>query len=61
MCELASGLFEKNRKLDYEYVFVEVSKDKKIFVRKEEDFVWCEIDDESHYQRALSRIYPKLK
>jgi len=61
MCELASGLFEKNRKLDYEYVFVEVSKEKKIFVRKEENFVWCEIDDESHYQRALSRIYPKLK
>lgn len=61
MCEVATKLFSQNRKLDYEYTFVEVAKNEKIFVLKEDDYIWCEIDDESHYQRALTKIYPLLK
>lgn len=61
MCVVAETIFPQNRKLDYEYVFVEVSRNDKLFVRKEIDYIWCEIDDENHYKRALTKIYPLLK
>lgn len=61
MCRLASEIFPKNPRVDYEHVFVEASRIEKLFVRKEEGYTWCEIDDESHYQRALTMIYPLLK
>jgi 2-aminoethylphosphonate-pyruvate transaminase len=61
MCEVSAMLFPGNPKLDYEYALVAVSKNEKIYVKKVENYVWCEIDDETHYQRALSKIYPLLK
>jgi 2-aminoethylphosphonate-pyruvate transaminase len=61
MCRIAEKRFPEEPKLDYEYVFVELAQTAEIFVRKVESFVWCEIDDENHYQRALTRIYPLLK
>ena len=61
MCVIAESLFLEKPKLDYEYVFVELSKTQPMFVKKVEDYVWCEIDDESHYRRALDKIYPKIQ
>jgi 2-aminoethylphosphonate-pyruvate transaminase len=61
MCDTAEILFEKQPKLDYEHVFVELAKYQKMFVKKIEDYVWCEIDDASHYQRAVEKIYPLVK
>lgn len=60
MCNYTYGNIEANGKLDYERVMVAVSKESDIFVRKIEDYVWCEIDDENHLNRALTRIYPKI-
>jgi len=32
-----------------------------IFVKKEEAFLWCEIDNEDHLRRAMEVVYPKIK
>jgi len=60
MCEFAESIFAEKPKIDYEYVLVEMAKNKPIFVKKMEDYVWCEIDDDSHLERALNSIFPKL-
>ena len=31
------------------------------FVKKIENLVWCEIDDERHMQYAIEKIIPKIK
>jgi len=61
MCVIAEPLFSSRPKLDYEHVFVELAKAQPMFVRKVDDYVWCEIDDKSHYQRALEKILPKIE
>lgn len=61
MCTFAEENFEKNPKLDYEYTMVGISKDTGLFVKKIEDFAWCEIDDEDHLKRAMELIYPKIR
>lgn len=60
MCVIAESLFSSRPKLDYEHVFVELSKSQPMYVKKVEDYVWCEIDDESHYKRALEKILPNI-
>ena len=60
MCSIAEKLFPQNPKLDYEYVFVEISKREPMFVKKIEDYVWCEIDDELQYRRAIDEIFPLI-
>jgi 2-aminoethylphosphonate-pyruvate transaminase len=61
MCRIAERQFTAKPKLDYEYVFVELARSSEIFVKKVENFVWCEIDDEHHFQRALTKVFPLLK
>lgn len=48
-------------KIDYEHVIVEVSKIKPFKVKKIDSLVWCEIDDETHLERAITRVLPKIK
>ncbi|NLY75095.1 MAG: phosphocholine cytidylyltransferase family protein [Firmicutes bacterium] len=61
MCRFAAKEFSIQPKLDYEYALVGISGSTKILVKKIEDFVWCEIDDETHLQRAEGYIFPKIK
>lgn len=61
MCKFAGDNFEKNPKLDYEYTMVGISKNTDFFVKKIDDFAWCEIDDEDHLKRAANIIYPRIK
>lgn len=61
MCQFAEEQFKTNLKIDYEYILVGISKTNPIFVNKIEDYVWCEIDDENHLQRAMNLIYPKIQ
>jgi 2-aminoethylphosphonate-pyruvate transaminase len=61
MCDFAVGKFQEIPKLDYEYALVGVSKNVDIFVKKSDDFIWCEIDDEAHLSRAEQVIMPKIK
>lgn len=48
-------------KSDYETIFARISKENNIFVKRIDNLIWCEIDDESHYRRAINEIYRKLK
>ncbi|MFW6389587.1 MAG: 2-aminoethylphosphonate aminotransferase, partial [Halanaerobiales bacterium] len=61
MCSFGEKKFEDNLTLDYEKVLVNISKETDIFVDKIEDLLWCEIDNESHYNNAINNIYPKIK
>jgi 2-aminoethylphosphonate-pyruvate transaminase len=47
--------------LNYEDALVGVAFNHNIRVNVVKDLIWCEIDDEHHLKRALSKIYPKIK
>ena len=48
-------------KMEYEVAMSHVSNNgHKIYVRKVEHFVWCEIDDENHLRRAREIILPHI-
>ena len=59
MCEAFEN--QDNQKIDYEYIMVQTSKIKPFFVKKIENLIWCEIDDEEHLNRALTKILPSIK
>lgn len=59
MCEAFEN--QDNQKIDYEYIMVQTSKIKPFFVKMIENLTWCEIDDEEHLNRALTKILPKIK
>ena len=44
----------------YENGFVGISSDVGIYIKRIEDYRWCEIDDEDHLNRALTLIYPRI-
>jgi len=55
----------KEPKMEYETAmsFVSAFSDNannKIFIRKINNYNWCEIDDDSHLERAINVIYPKV-
>jgi 2-aminoethylphosphonate-pyruvate transaminase len=50
-----------NRTIHYEDALVGVAANQNISVKVIEDLAWCEIDDESHLQRALEWVYPKIR
>jgi choline kinase len=45
----------------YEDCISGLSKNNKINYLRIDDLIWTEIDDESHYNRALNLIYPKVQ
>ncbi len=62
--------YEQNKpssaKIDYEQVFRALSAAKQsamqnVFVRKVEYYAWAEVDDESMLERAIQRVYPRIK
>lgn len=66
ICKLSLDLYKKMialptiKKMKYEYAFNVLSPKEDIFVEKQSDLVWCEIDDEDHLNRALTLVLPKL-
>jgi len=61
LCKWAENNSEKTRIRDYEYCLVQMAKSVTVSIKKIEDLLWVEIDDISHLNRALHRIYPKIK
>lgn len=62
MCVFAEQQYASgNHGLHYEDAMVGVSKQTPIAVKVVEGLVWCEIDDEQHLERALTKIYPKIQ
>ncbi len=60
MCEFAEKTFASTPKLDYEYALVNAAATANIFVKRINNFAWCEIDDEHHLERAKRSIYPQI-
>lgn len=61
ICTWASRNLGENSRLDYEYSLVGIAQQIAIQVLKINDYVWCEIDDQHHLQRALYKIYPLIR
>lgn len=55
--------FEKSDSygMNYEDCLCGISYENKIFVLKNDDYIWCEIDNIEHLKRACEFIYPKIK
>ncbi|MEP3387280.1 MAG: phosphocholine cytidylyltransferase family protein [Reichenbachiella sp.] len=66
ICKLSLDFYKKMialptiKKMKYEYAFNVLSPKEDIFIEKQSDLVWCEIDDEDHLNRALTKILPRL-
>ena len=62
MCRYYEKEREKRPGIDYESVLAGIaSAGSDIFVKKIEDFSWCEIDDDGHLHRAAGVIFPKIR
>lgn len=48
-------------KMDYEDALVELTSSHEIHIELDRDFIWAEIDDESHLKRAQTKILPHLE
>ncbi|NLN45371.1 MAG: phosphocholine cytidylyltransferase family protein [Clostridiaceae bacterium] len=59
MCDLYSK--GGTPKADYESLIVAAGRREPMHVRIMDDFVWCEIDDIHHMERAIGTILPKLQ
>jgi 2-aminoethylphosphonate-pyruvate transaminase len=51
---------EQYKLWDYERGFTQILNDHDFFVKKIDDLVWCEIDNENHLKRAKELVYPQL-
>jgi 2-aminoethylphosphonate-pyruvate transaminase len=61
LCSAVEQIPDRFHKMDYEHGLVAISKQIDITVKKENNIVWCEVDDESHWMRAVNFIYPLIK
>ncbi len=61
MCALMEDRLESEPKLDYEYALVHVGKTRPITVHRADGLAWCEIDDATHLERAVSKILPRVE
>lgn len=59
LCDLVRN-DEQYKHWDYERGFCQILDEHAFFVKKLENLVWCEIDDENHLKRAKELIFPKL-
>lgn len=62
MCRYAATMFPFDPAIDYEKALVAAAKDGNLAVHKvNRRLVWCEVDDEQHWQRAVEVIYPLIQ
>lgn len=61
LCSFYSGSKERSQEDHYENCISTLSTKRNIPYLKIEDLVWSEIDDPSHYQRALRTVFPNIK
>ncbi|WP_230931809.1 2-aminoethylphosphonate aminotransferase [Priestia sp. TSO9] len=61
LCDEANTLFQFNQTIDYEYGLVKISEKANMYVHKLDNLAWCEVDDEDHWARATTIVYPIIK
>jgi 2-aminoethylphosphonate-pyruvate transaminase len=63
LCQYSQEHFQQSLLLDYEQAMVGLQNEKKhssFFVKKIPNFIWCEIDNSDHFDRAKKYIYPLI-
>ncbi len=61
MVSFSETLFNEGKlMINYEDALVGTSIDHNIRIKVIDDLAWCEIDDENHLNRALTKVYPKI-
>ncbi|RDW20734.1 2-aminoethylphosphonate aminotransferase [Oceanobacillus chungangensis] len=61
LCSYLEKTVKDFHKMHYEEALVSIAKEIAIFVQQESNIVWCEVDMEEHWQRAINFIYPLIK
>lgn len=61
MCSFAEKEWSNPFKMDYERALVGISETEEFEILKLSDVAWCEIDDESQWNRAFHVIYPIIQ
>ncbi|MFX3623579.1 MAG: 2-aminoethylphosphonate aminotransferase [Ectobacillus sp.] len=61
MCAYAKRAFQVYPRIDYEQALVGIAKDVDLYIHRCERLAWCEVDDETHWKRALEVVYPVIK
>ncbi len=59
MCHLFEG--KRNVIIDYEYIILATARDKPFYVKKVNDLIWGEVDNEYHWQRLISEVFPRIE
>jgi 2-aminoethylphosphonate-pyruvate transaminase len=58
---LSDTTFETEPKLDYELALCRISTEEDpVYLHTQDDFVWCEVDDDTHFERAQTQILPRI-
>ena len=60
LCLWAEANRDDSKVRDYEYCLSQLAKTVPIKIKKVEDLLWVEIDDEAHLNRAIHTIHPKI-
>ncbi|MGL5765810.1 MAG: phosphotransferase [Sarcina sp.] len=50
-----------NPYVNYEYIMLDVAREKKLFANKVEDLVWGEVDNKAQYELLIKNIMPRLR
>ncbi|WP_343032844.1 NTP transferase domain-containing protein [Cytobacillus depressus] len=61
LCAYTEMDLRTSEKMDYEDGLIEVAKKVEIYVHKLDGIVWCEVDDEQHWTRAVHIVYPLIQ
>lgn len=62
MMKLAALRYDRNEySIHYEDALVGIAQDTNLHVKISKGLAWCEIDDASHWERAISTILPRIK
>ncbi|GAB1772730.1 2-aminoethylphosphonate aminotransferase [Priestia megaterium] len=61
LCDEANTLFQFSQTIDYEYGLVKISEKTNVYIHKLDNLAWCEVDDEDHWVRATTIVYPIIK
>lgn len=61
LCLWAEANRDDTKVRDYEYCLSQLARTVPIKIKKVEDLLWVEIDDESHLNKAIHTIHPKIE
>lgn len=59
--QLCESVLPKQPELEYEAALVQLAGHHPLGVLRVDDLAWCEIDDESHYARAVAQVLPRIE